>query len=243
MLAAATNMNMRVLKRSECSPRRASCRAKRQNLGLNSFAFGANQPKLANVPFISTNSEDAFCEIQLSYHDNYSDREAANVCPVRAENTRVKAAGYDLLLDGKPFVIKGMNYSPVPIGAAPRYIPYGDYFIPYYANVWKLDLDKMREAGINVIKLHADNPDLNASAPGSAGNWKNFLDYCWNGGNSPVYVVMMSYTQGNVIAQGGKGFNDYLKQYRELVKSTFKHPAIFGYMIGNEIFDEVTQNP
>ena len=28
MLAAATNMNMRVLKRSECSPRRASCRAR-----------------------------------------------------------------------------------------------------------------------------------------------------------------------------------------------------------------------
>jgi len=39
------------------------------------------------------------------------------------------------------------------------------------------------------------------------------------------------------------GFNDYLRQYRELVKSTFKRPAIFGYMIGNEIFDEVTQNP
>src|SRR6266496_4635911 len=37
MLAAATNMNMRVLKRSECSPRRAPCRAKRQNLGLQLF--------------------------------------------------------------------------------------------------------------------------------------------------------------------------------------------------------------
>jgi hypothetical protein len=155
----------------------------------------------------------------------------------------VTANGFQIKLNGQPFVIKGMNYSPVPIGAAPRYTPYGDFFIPYYANVWKPDVDKIREAGINVIKLYAGNPDLNAGAPGSAGSWKAFLDYCWNGGNKPVYVVMFSYTQGGVIAQGGAGLNDYIRQYDKLVKSTVKHPAVFGYMIGNEIFDSVTGNP
>jgi hypothetical protein len=155
----------------------------------------------------------------------------------------VTADGFQLKLNGQPFVIKGMNYSPVPIGAAPRYIPYGDYFIPYYANVWKPDVDKMREASINVIKLYAGNPALNAGAPGTAGNWKAFLDYCWNGGNKPVYVIMMSYTQGNVIAQGGAGLQTYLSDYQKLVQSTVKHPAVFGYMVGNEIFGGVTQNP
>src|SRR5205823_2780626 len=96
--------------------------------------------------------------------------------------------------------------------------------------------------GINVIKLYAGNPDLNAGAPGTAGNWKAFLDYCYNSGNKPIYVVMFSYTQGGVIAQGGTGFNDYVRQYDELVKSTIKHPAVFGYLVGNEIFDGVTQN-
>jgi hypothetical protein len=157
-------------------------------------------------------------------------------------NTVVKANGYNLQLNGKPFVIKGMNYSPVPIGTAPEFIPYGDYFISYYANVWKPDLDKIREAGINVIKLYAGNPALNAGAPGSAGNWKAFLDYCYNGGNKPVYVVMFSYTQGGVIAAGGSGLNGYISDYDKLVKSTVKHPAVFGYMIGNEIFDGVTGN-
>jgi hypothetical protein len=159
------------------------------------------------------------------------------------ESTKVKAAGFNLKLDGKPFVIKGMNYSPVPIGAAPRYIPNGDYFIPYYANVWKPDLDKMREAGINVVKLYAGNPDLNAGAPGTAGNWKDFLDYCWNCGNRPIYVVMFSFTLGGKIAEGGKDFNDYIRHYDKLVKSTVKHPAVFGYMVGNEIFGGVTKNP
>ena len=66
-------------------------------------------------------------------------------------NAWVKAAGFNLQLDGKPFAIKGMNYSPVPIGASPGNVPFGDYFIPYYANVRKPDVDKMREAGVNAI--------------------------------------------------------------------------------------------
>ena len=82
-----------------------------------------------------------------------------------------------LKIDGKPFVIKGMNYAPVPIGSALKFPPHGDYFVPNFANVWKADIDKMREAGINVIKLYAGDPDLNAGQAGSAGNWKKFLDY------------------------------------------------------------------
>jgi hypothetical protein len=155
----------------------------------------------------------------------------------------VTISGTILNVDGKRFAIKGMNYSPVPIGTYPGNIPYGDYFVPNYENVWKQDIDKIRQAGVNVIKLYAGNPDLNAGAPGSGGNWKDFLDYCWNGGTNPIYVVMFSYTEGNVIAGGGTGLNDYSKQYEELVKSTVKHPAVFGYLIGNEIFRGVTQNP
>lgn len=156
--------------------------------------------------------------------------------------TIVTADGYILKVNGSPFVIKGMNYSPVPIGTKPEFIPYGDYFIPHYANVWKPDLDKIREAGVNVIKLYAGNPDLNAGLPDSGGQWKQFLDYCYNGGNKPVYVVMFSFTLGGVIRDGGPGLDAYIRQYDKLVKSTVQHPAVFGYMIGNEIFDGVTGN-
>ena len=164
----------------------------------------------------------------------------ANASAAPDPNTRVKASGFNLQLDGKPFAIKGMNYSPVPIGSAPGVAPYGDFFVPTYANVWKPDIDKIREAGVNVIKLYAGNPDLNAGAPRTAGNWKDFLDYCWNSGTDPVYVVMFSYTQGDLIAKGGDDLKAYKSQYAKMVKSTVKHPAVFGYIIGNEIFDGVT---
>ena len=126
--------------------------------------------------------------------------------------TIVTADGYVLKVNGSPFVIKGMNYSPVPIGTKPEFIPYGDYFIPFYANVWRPDLDKIREAGVNVIKLYAGNPDLNAGNPGTAGNWRQFLDYCYNGGNKPVYVVMFSFTLGGEIERGGPEFEKYKRQ-------------------------------
>src|SRR5215831_17188766 len=45
--------------------------------------------------------------------------------------------GFQIQLNGQPFVIKGMNYSPVPIGTAPGNVPYGDYFVSDYANVWQ----------------------------------------------------------------------------------------------------------
>jgi hypothetical protein len=160
----------------------------------------------------------------------------------------VRANRFQITLNGERFVVKGMNYSPVPIGVAPGDgLPYGDYFTPNYANVWKPDIDKMRQAGVNVVKLYAGDPDRNAGAPGSSGNWKDFLDYCYNGGTKPIYVVMFSYTQGGVIKAGSGGpepnLDTYIRHYDKLVKSTVRHPAVFGYMVGNEIFDGVTGSP
>ncbi|HEY5952844.1 MAG TPA: hypothetical protein VIT18_00690 [Terrimicrobiaceae bacterium] len=148
----------------------------------------------------------------------------------------VTTNGFDLFLNGSRMVIKGMDYSPVPIGAVPGNPPYGDYFVPEYSNVWTPDLQSMRAAGVNAIKLYAGNPGLNAGGPGTAGNWKAFLDACYNGGTNPIYVVMFSYIQGDVIAAGGAAYNQYVTDYQNLVASTVTHPAILGYCVGNEIF-------
>ena len=154
----------------------------------------------------------------------------------------VTTNGFDLLVNGSRMVIKGMNYSPVPIGAVPGNPPYGDYFVPEYSNVWTPDIQSMRAAGVNAIKLYAGNPALNAGQPGSAGNWKAFLDACYNNGTSPIYVVMFSYVQGDVIASGGAAYQQYITDYQNLVGSTVTHPAILGYCVGNEIFGGVTSN-
>ena len=163
---------------------------------------------------------------------------------VPSHSATVTTNGFDLRLNGTQMVIKGMNYSPVPIGTAPGNPPYGDYFVPEYANVWMPDIQSMRAAGVNAIKLYAGNPAVNALGPGSSGNWKQFLDACYNGGTDPIYVVMFSYVQGDLIAAGGPAYQQYLQDYDMMVKSTVNHPAILGYCVGNEIFGgSVTSNP
>ena len=154
----------------------------------------------------------------------------------------VTTDGFKIFVDGKKMVIKGMNYSPVPIGTVPGKPPYGDYFVPNYRNVWKPDLAMIRAAGINAIKLYAGNPRENADGAGTYGNWKQFLDECYNNGTNPIYVVMFSYVQGGEIAAGGQAYQRYLEDYEMMVKSTIRHPAVLGYCIGNEIFDGVANN-
>jgi hypothetical protein len=161
-----------------------------------------------------------------------------------SEAATVTTNGFDLFVNGTRTVIKGMNYSPVPIGAQPGDPPYGDYFVPNYSNVWTPDIQSLRAAGVNAIKLYAGNPGLNAGQPGTAGNWKAFLDACYNGGTNPIYVVMFSYVQGDVIAAGGAAYNQYVTDYQNMVQSTVTHPAVLGYCVGNEIFGgAVTTNP
>lgn len=43
-------------------------------------------------------------------------------------------------------------------------------FVEQYTNVWMPDLQNMRAAGVNAIKLYAGDPELNAGTPGSSGN-------------------------------------------------------------------------
>jgi hypothetical protein len=158
-----------------------------------------------------------------------------------ASAATVTTNGYQILVNGNRFVFKGVNYSPVPIGAKPEFPPHGDYFIPYYENVWKADIDLMRAAGVNSIRLYAGNPDRNAGAPGSSGYWKAFLDYLYNSNNRPIYVFMTSYLDQAGVEHGDVSL--FEKQWAQLVKSTANHPAVVGYTVGNEIFGPASKDP
>lgn len=156
--------------------------------------------------------------------------------------TNVTVSGFKVKVNGQDFAFKGVNYSPVPIANSPSYAPYGDYFTAPFSNVWNYDVDRIREMGVNTIKLYAGNPGLNAGAPGSAGNWKPFLDKLWNGGTKPIRVMMTSYVQGGDIAAGGATFQQYKTDWTNLVASTASHPAVLGYTVGNEIYSPSTDN-
>src|SRR4051794_2977665 len=63
--------------------------------------------------------------------------------------------GRSILVDGNKFFIRGINYSPVPIGEDVNYFPYGDYFTLDYAYQWERDLKLIKAMGANIIRIYA----------------------------------------------------------------------------------------
>lgn len=66
------------------------------------------------------------------------------------------AETYQLIVDGKPFIIKGACYSPIPPGESYLYNWWGDHRKP-----WMKDGKLMKEMGINTIRIYepGGNPD------------------------------------------------------------------------------------
>ncbi len=149
-----------------------------------------------------------------------------------------------ILLDGSPFFIKGVDYGNTQIDAYSDPNPLDD------ANeqVWAPDLDAMRGAGVNAVKVYnvtlsSFKPYVNVIGgyntlrPYESGKIGKFLDKAWNNGDHPVYVVLSVFFGGvNVLEPK---YLDALKAVYGLMTSEYaSYPAFMGVSIGSEINSE-----
>lgn len=74
-----------------------------------------------------------------------------------AKNIEIKSIdkAYSFLIDGEPFLIKGVNYNPVPIGKG-----YDNDFPSDENKPWLVDGKLMSEIGINCIKIYSTGKNL-----------------------------------------------------------------------------------
>jgi hypothetical protein len=105
--------------------------------------------------------------------------------------------GRYVTLNGDPYLFKGINYSPIPIGAGEDETSNrGDVFTAEYDFIHSRDLPAIRATGANSIRLYDVFPWKYPSE--GAPEWTeetdldhtDFLDACWNGGENPIYVWM-----------------------------------------------------
>jgi hypothetical protein len=118
------------------------------------------------------------------------------------------------------FLVKGVAYSPAPIGYNTRQsLDLGDFFwdtpAPQFfidwEGLWQRDLENIRKLGFNTIRVYNMSPyHLNAVNPGDPPikgipdpdnipdedngvflyEHTKFLDACWNNGEDPIYVLV-----------------------------------------------------
>lgn len=165
-----------------------------------------------------------------------------------AQTTKWTVDGYKILLNGKPFFAKGVCYFPLPVGNDSSKVPYGDYFynFPGEDPVWRPFLDRdlplMRAAGVNLIRLYSmwawaagdfTVRPLNGDKTHTLSH-QGFMDMAYNNGTHPMYVLV------NVFIESGRWADPaYQAQiedvYRQLATELKDHPAVMGFMVGNEL--------
>jgi len=142
--------------------------------------------------------------------------------------TNWSTSGRQILLNGKPFFAKGMGYQPVPVGEHPNNSPNGDYFTSNYAHIYEPDVDRMKAMGVNAIKIYSWYPDKDHTP---------FLNYCYARG---IYVLVGYFMPpGTIVGE----FQQKLALFKTLAQMTNTHPAIMGYMLGNENIGGDLNNP
>jgi hypothetical protein len=125
--------------------------------------------------------------------------------------------------------MKGVGYSPVPIGIDPEAAPpYGDYFASEYAPIYSRDMPHLRKMGANTIRLWGWN---------NAADHTDFLDKAYNGGNSPIYVIVTFWMGPSLYPDiSSAGARAEIKSaFRSMVAAHKNHPAVLMWAIGNEL--------
>ncbi len=143
--------------------------------------------------------------------------------------TPVDVRGKELLVNGAPFKVKGVIYSPVPIGEDPNASPYGDYFTAPYSTLHNRDFPVLRTLGANAVRLYhweksADHFD--------------FLDQAYNGGLNPIYVIAGYWiNEGlNIDPLSTTNVRNQIKaDFQAMVAAHKDHPAILMWSVGHNL--------
>mmetsp|Transcript_22032 Transcript_22032/g.42772 ORF Transcript_22032/g.42772 Transcript_22032/m.42772 type:complete len:591 (-) Transcript_22032:63-1835(-) len=134
--------------------------------------------------------------------------------------------GKKLHVDGQEFFMKGVAYSPVPLGDDPLYgAPYGDYFTDEFSAFWVRDLPLLNSMGSNSIRTYAWNTTRDHTM---------FLDMV----HSNDVKVAITYFLGSTLQTPISSKEDLERVAQDFAHQVAKykdHPAILGWSFGNEI--------
>ncbi|MFA5354582.1 MAG: hypothetical protein WC291_10165 [Thermodesulfovibrionales bacterium] len=146
---------------------------------------------------------------------------AATTAPIS-----VSFQGRQLMVNSAPFTIRGVLYSPIPIGSDPEaQPPYGDYFSSAYTTIHDRDLPLLRDMGANTLSLRLSD---------IAADHTSFLDKAYNGGVSPISVIA-GYRIGagqDIDPLSSGTVREKIKaDFRQMVSVHKNHPAILLWTI------------
>jgi len=136
---------------------------------------------------------------------------------------RVEVVGSQIRVNGKPFYIRGVIYSPSPIGSHPQWSwPYGDFFIPQYSDLWLRDFPLLKSLGANTIRVYGWNNDLDHGY---------FLDKAHEARLKVLVTFSLGNAQQSPVGQQWQR-EDHLGAFMAQFRKYRGHPALLGWTFG-----------
>ena len=134
--------------------------------------------------------------------------------------------GYRLYVNGRPFVVKGVCYNPVPIGEGPNY----NFFAHPDYQPWKVDAPLMKKMGVNVIRFY-QVPVENLEEV------KKVVRYFYD--NFKIYTIIGDWLGfWNCCYEYSYADESFRKDVEErvlkIVSSLKDEPGIIAWILGNE---------
>ncbi len=135
-------------------------------------------------------------------------------------STKIECRGRKIYLNSEIFVVRGVCYSPIPVGKNPSNYRWWD------EKNFLLDIPKIKQLGANVIRTYSAPQSYNA-------NFAEFLDECYKNG---IYVIVGYWVNY------GQNFADpdvrsrHKQNFLNMVNLWKNYPAVIIWCFGNEVY-------
>jgi hypothetical protein len=130
-----------------------------------------------------------------------------------------------ILLNGEPFRIKGICYSPNQIGQSGTLTPFGDFFTGLFFATTGPDNANMRRMGANVQRGYGWSVGSSHTA---------YLDRSYNDGINPMYVFINRWIDPSTDWDNTAAVDAIVNDWVAIAEETKDHPGVIGYLFGNE---------
>lgn len=133
--------------------------------------------------------------------------------------------GRQLYVNGEPFHIQGVCYSPVPVGETPAFPPHGDYFGDQYQFIWKRDLALIKAMGATTIRLYGWDTHT---------DHRSFLDEVHAHGLKTLVTFFLGMAEQNPVDTAAHR-QKIIDSFAGEVSKYAGHPALLMWSFGNEL--------
>lgn len=131
-----------------------------------------------------------------------------------------------ILFNDEPIFIKGVCYSPAPIGVNPVIeTPYGDYFTEEYRALWERDIPAIAQLGANTVRVYGWNVNSDHKA---------FLDFCAQHNLWVIITFFLGTTKESPVNDDAHQ-QAIITSFSQQVNRYAGHPAILAWSFGNEL--------